>query len=36
VVEVQGPVCNAGTMCPQYLRVVGTVGETTFRVSSSA
>ncbi|MGI9185778.1 MAG: hypothetical protein ACR2GZ_12620 [Solirubrobacteraceae bacterium] len=36
VVEVQGPVCNPGTMCPQYLRVVGTVGETTFTVSSSA
>jgi hypothetical protein len=34
VVEVQGPVCNPGTMCPQYLRVVGTVGETTFRVSA--
>ena len=35
VIEVQGPVCNPGTMCPQYLRVVGTVGETTFTVSSS-
>ncbi|MGB9185630.1 MAG: hypothetical protein WCB67_16365 [Solirubrobacteraceae bacterium] len=34
VVEVQGPVCNPGTMCPQYLRVVGTVGETTFSVSA--
>ncbi len=32
VVEVQGPVCKPGTMCPQYLREVGTVGETTFTV----
>jgi hypothetical protein len=36
VVEVQGPICNPGTMCPQYLRVVGTVGETTFTVSRTA
>ncbi len=35
VLEVQGPVCNPGTICPQYLRVVGTVGQTTFTVSSS-
>lgn len=36
VIEVQGPICNPGTLCPQYLRVVGTVGEATFTTGGSA
>jgi hypothetical protein len=32
VVEVETPVCAPGNMCPQFVRVVGTVGSTTFRV----
>jgi hypothetical protein len=34
--EVQRPVCAPGMMCPQFLRVIGTVGRTTFRVVSVA
>lgn len=34
VTEVQTPVCAPGTMCPQYIRVVGVVARTTFRVSA--
>jgi hypothetical protein len=35
VVELETPVCAPGTMCPDYIRVVGTVGTATFRVLSS-
>jgi hypothetical protein len=34
VIETESPVCKAGTMCPQFVRVVRTVGATTFRVTS--
>jgi hypothetical protein len=34
VTEVQMPYCSPGTMCPQFVRVVATVGRTTFRVTS--
>jgi hypothetical protein len=34
VTEVQEPYCTPGTMCPQFVRVVGTVGRTTFRVTA--
>lgn len=34
VTEVQMPYCAPGTMCPQYIRVVGTVGRTSFRVTA--
>jgi hypothetical protein len=33
VTEIQRPVCLPGTMCPQYIRVVGTVATGSFRVS---
>jgi hypothetical protein len=33
--EVQRPACSPGMMCPQFVRVVGTVGRTTFRVVSA-
>lgn len=33
VIETGAPVCTPGTMCPQFLRVIGTVGETRFRVT---
>ena len=32
VSEFATPVCAPGTMCPQFIRVVGTVGRTSFRV----
>lgn len=35
VLELGTPVCGAGTMCPQFVRVIGTVGKTTFRVLHS-
>ncbi len=35
VVELETPVCSPGTMCPDFIRVVGTVGTATFRVLSS-
>jgi hypothetical protein len=34
--EVQRPVCSPGMMCPQFVRVIGTVGRTSFRVVSAA
>jgi hypothetical protein len=34
VTELQTPYCAAGTMCPQFIRVVATVGRTTFRVTA--
>lgn len=34
VLELQRPVCAPGTMCPQYVRVIGTVGTVTFRVTA--
>ncbi|HET9102273.1 MAG TPA: hypothetical protein VFN55_02880 [Solirubrobacteraceae bacterium] len=33
VVQTAGPVCKAGAMCPQYVRVVGTVGTARFAVT---
>lgn len=33
VVEFEGPVCRPGMMCPQFLRLLGSVGEATFTVS---
>ncbi len=32
VIEIETPVCNPGTMCPQYVRVIGTVGVARFTV----
>lgn len=32
ITEIQTPVCAVNTLCPQYVRVVGTVARTTFRV----
>jgi hypothetical protein len=34
--EVQRPACSPGMMCPEFLRVLGTVGRVTFRVVSAA
>lgn len=34
--EVQRPVCLPGMMCPQFLRVIRTVGRTSFRVVAVA
>ncbi len=34
VIEIETPICNPGTMCPQFVRVVGTVGVARFRVGS--
>lgn len=34
VVEVVSPVCTAGMMCPQFVRVVGTVATVKFRVKA--
>jgi len=34
VIEIETPVCNPGTMCPQFVRVIGTVGVARFRVGS--
>lgn len=34
VIEVQTPVCSPGTMCPQYVRVIGTIGTARFTVGS--
>ncbi len=36
MLEVQTPVCAAGTVCPQFIRVVGTVGRVAFRVTGAA
>jgi hypothetical protein len=36
VVELVGPACAPGTVCPQFVRVVGTVGTATFRVQASS
>lgn len=36
VIESVGPACAPGTMCPQFVRVVGTVGTATFRVRASS
>ena len=33
--ELQRPVCAAGTACPQYVRVVASIGPATFRVSTA-
>lgn len=32
VEELARPVCRAGQACPQFIRVVGIVGRTTFRI----
>ena len=32
VIEIETPVCNPGTMCPQFVRVIGTVGVARFAV----
>jgi hypothetical protein len=34
-VEIESPICAPGTMCPAFIRVVGAVGEATFRVLGS-
>jgi hypothetical protein len=34
-VEIESPICAPGTMCPAFIRVVGAVGEATFRVLRS-
>jgi hypothetical protein len=34
-VEIESPICTPGTMCPAFIRVVGAVGEATFRVLRS-
>lgn len=34
--EVERPVCAPGMMCPQFVRVVRTVGQVTFRVDATA
>jgi hypothetical protein len=34
VTEIRMPYCATGTMCPQFIQVVATVGRTTFRVTS--
>lgn len=36
MLEVQMPACAPGTMCPQFVRVVGTVGRVSFRVLGAA
>jgi hypothetical protein len=36
LLEVRTPVCSPGMMCPQFVRVVGTIGRVSFRVVSSA
>lgn len=33
VIEIETPVCDPGTMCPEYVRVIGTVGEASFTVT---
>lgn len=33
-IEIQAPLCSPTVMCPQYIRVVGVVGTTTFRVGT--
>ena len=33
--ELQRPVCAAGTACPQYVRVAGVIGSATFRVATA-
>jgi len=33
VIETESPVCHKGTMCPEFVRVVRTVGTATFRVT---
>jgi hypothetical protein len=33
VIETESPVCHAGTMCPEFVRVIRTVGTATFRVT---
>jgi len=34
VIEIETPVCNPGTLCPQFVRVIGTVGVARFTVGS--
>jgi hypothetical protein len=34
--EVQRPACSPGMMCPQFIRVIGIVGRTSFRVIAAA
>ncbi len=34
VSELQTPVCPLGTMCPQFVRLVGVVARTRFRVNA--
>jgi hypothetical protein len=34
VLELQAPVCAAGTPCPQYIRVVGTVARGRFAIAA--
>jgi hypothetical protein len=33
VVETQRPFCKPGMMCPQFVRLIGTVAKTSFRVT---
>jgi hypothetical protein len=33
VVETERPYCSPGTMCPQFIRLLGTVAQTSFRVA---
>jgi hypothetical protein len=35
VLELQRPVCGAGTACPQYVRIVAVIGPATFRVATA-
>ena len=34
VIELQSPRCASGMMCPQFVRVIATIGTATFRVTS--
>jgi hypothetical protein len=34
--ELQQPACSPGMMCPQFVRVIGTVGRVRFRVVAAA
>ena len=34
VIEIQTPVCAPGSMCPQYVRVIATLGTVRFTVGS--
>jgi len=36
VVELVTPVCTTGMLCPQFVRLVGTVGTATFRIEPAS